>query len=650
LSLVPAVFKRDFESVQTAGKLSLDGFVKGTSSDEAIPGFGLNLKVEDAMFKYPDLPKAARNIQVALNINNPGGSADQTLIDLKKFHAEVAGQPLNMTLHLATPISDPDMDMNVKSQINLSNLRDVIPMEEGEQYSGMLTADLNLKGKLSAIEKERYDNFHAAGKIILLDMKSSDPDSYDISVKKMSLNFSPRFVELAAFESVINKSDVAATGKILNILGWYFKDENLTGRFDMQSRHLDLNAFTTEDEDIPEAGEEAELAVIEVPKNLDFTLNTNMGELIFENLTMKDVSGEVILRDGKAILKHLRMKALDGSMDVSGTYSTLNPERPSVDFDVDISHVDIKKTYDTFESVQKMAPIAEHCTGKISTDMVFSTELDAHMEPIMDKMTGKGHLKTDHVVVNNSGVFSKIADVLKMDQYRKMDLDNVNFTYEFKDGRVVVDPFEMPVSHGKANVNGSSGFDQTLSYVMQLDVPVTDVGTAGMRVVNGLVSQANSAGANFSVGDRVNLSLIIGGTTLNPTVKPHYGKSSDGAAEGIKEQAIEKVEEVKEQVKEEVKQNIKEQAEKILNEAKKKADAIRAEAKRSAEKFRSEGYANARKVEDQAGNPLAKIAAKKTADKMRSETDKKADQIIAEGNKKADAVMDAARKRVDQLK
>ena len=64
LSMIPAVYLTDFAQVQTKGKLALDGFAKGTYNETSLPAFALNLVVSDAMFKYPDLPKSANNIQV----------------------------------------------------------------------------------------------------------------------------------------------------------------------------------------------------------------------------------------------------------------------------------------------------------------------------------------------------------------------------------------------------------------------------------------------------------------------------------------------------------------------------------------------------------------------------------------------------------
>ncbi|PKP01523.1 MAG: membrane assembly protein AsmA, partial [Bacteroidetes bacterium HGW-Bacteroidetes-9] len=90
LSLIPAVYAKDFASVKTAGSLSLKGFVKGLYSDNSMPGYGLDIAIADAMFRYPDLPQAVENIAMNANISNATGDPDATIIDVKKLHLEIA--------------------------------------------------------------------------------------------------------------------------------------------------------------------------------------------------------------------------------------------------------------------------------------------------------------------------------------------------------------------------------------------------------------------------------------------------------------------------------------------------------------------------------------------------------------------------------
>src|SRR5690606_14394231 len=66
LSLVPGMYREDFDKVKTEGDLEFNGFAKGiySETDSLMPAFNLALKVNNAMFQYPDLPMAVENINV----------------------------------------------------------------------------------------------------------------------------------------------------------------------------------------------------------------------------------------------------------------------------------------------------------------------------------------------------------------------------------------------------------------------------------------------------------------------------------------------------------------------------------------------------------------------------------------------------------
>ncbi|MBL0341605.1 MAG: hypothetical protein IPP71_12075 [Bacteroidetes bacterium] len=84
MSMIPGVYSEGFDKVQSKGKLAFNGFIKGRYNDNSMPGFGINLKIADGMFKYPDLPTAINNVSVDLNITNPDGVPDHTIINLKE--------------------------------------------------------------------------------------------------------------------------------------------------------------------------------------------------------------------------------------------------------------------------------------------------------------------------------------------------------------------------------------------------------------------------------------------------------------------------------------------------------------------------------------------------------------------------------------
>lgn len=655
LSMVPAVYMTDFASVKTSGKLALSGFAKGVYAENVLPAFALDLVVENANFKYPDLPKSVDNIQIDLHIKNPGGSEDNTVIDLKKFHFEMAKNPFDITLLLKTPISDPDIDASFMGKIDLASVKDIIPTEPGEEMNGIITSDVAVKGRMSALEQERYADFKAEGQLQINNMLYKSADlGYDVALNEMLLLFNPKAVELAKFDSKIGSADIRANGKFANFIEYALSDSVvLTGSFNVASNYMNLNEFMTDDstEAAPsgEAATEEPLEVFEVPKNIDFTLTSDFKKMIYDNITMENVQGKITLREQKVAMENLSMNLMEGSMRMSGSYETSNPKKPSFDFAMDIKDFDVQKTGETFNTVEKMAPVIKSSHGKFSTKLTVAGLFDDKMEPIMESLHGDGEMVANNIVIKDFKPLAKVGEAIKKDELKNFHLGNTKITYHFKDGRVIVDPYDVKFGKTTATISGSNGFDQTIDYDMFFAIPRSEFGSDANAAVAGLLGKVSQQGLNVNLGETVNIKAKVTGTVTEPKVSLDLKETAGKAVEDIKEQIKEKIEEKIEEVKDQAKEKAREQAQKLIADAEKQAAQIRAEAQKLSEQTKKEGYANAQKLEDEAKNPIQKAGAKVAADKLRKETDKKAQQIVDEADKKASDVVNKAKENAAKL-
>ncbi|ALD22158.1 AsmA-like C-terminal region-containing protein [Hymenobacter sp. DG25A] len=136
LSLVPGVFTEKFKDIQTSGKMAFNGYLKGVQNDVKMPGYGVNLQVNNGMFKYPDLPQAARNINVDMVVDNPSGFTNNMKVNVKQFHLDLGTNPIdgNVAIDGLEPMK---VDGRVKANVDLAEMLKVYPVK-----------DLLMRGKL----------------------------------------------------------------------------------------------------------------------------------------------------------------------------------------------------------------------------------------------------------------------------------------------------------------------------------------------------------------------------------------------------------------------------------------------------------------------------------------------------------------------
>lgn len=582
LSLVPGIYTEEFKDLKSSGTLAFKGFVKGKYNDKSMPGFGLTLNVNKGMFKYPSLPTAVNNVNIDLAIANPDGVPDHTSIDLNRMHMEMGAEPFDARLKVRTPVSDADMDGMIKGHVNLGNISKIVPLEKGTTMRGQLDADLAFKGRMSAIEQKKFEAFYAAGNFALSNFNYTSNDyKQGFDLTQCSMTFNPKNVTLNKLIARMGKSDFNATGTLDNILPYFVKNEKLSGSLILTSNNIDLNEFAGE-QNTNAASSNADTSsasLVVIPDNIDFTITTSINTLTKDNLILKNVKGNVAIRNSMVDLSNLSFNTLGGTIIMSGSYFAPTLKEADMKFSLNVQNCDIQQTVKTFNTVKKMAPIAERCNGNYSSTFNLNGKLDSKMDPVMNTLNGAGKLQTGNVTLTNFTPLVKLADALKMDQLKQVNPSNINLSFEFLGGRIYIKPFETTLAGYKTKIEGSNGFDQTIDYTVNLNIPTSNLPSAATGVISGLMSQANAKGANLSMGNQVNVNVLLGGTVDKPTVKTGLKETTGAIVDDLKEKAKEEFE----KKKKELEDRAKAEADKLKKEAEDKAKSELEKAKKEAE-------------------------------------------------------------------
>ena len=168
LSLIPAVYKNDFDKIKTSGSALFNGWVKGIYSPQQLPAYDINLEVKDGFFQYPDLPKPVKNIQVTMHLSNPDGKMDNTVVDISKGHLEMDNEPFDFKLFFKNPETAQYIDAVAKGRLDLANVSKFVKLEGNTKLGGLVWADIFAKGNLSAVTAQQGP-FTAGG---FLDIKN----------------------------------------------------------------------------------------------------------------------------------------------------------------------------------------------------------------------------------------------------------------------------------------------------------------------------------------------------------------------------------------------------------------------------------------------------------------------------------------------
>ncbi len=516
-------------SQQKPGEFSAKGFVE----------------IANLFYSSKDFPQPIQNTSARINIDNPDGVPDHTTVQIPAAHVEVGKDAADITLLLKTPASDPYFDGTVKGSLNLANIAQFYTFEPGTSLAGLLNADVAFKGKKSYIDKSQYEAFQTSGviKASNVSYKSKDyPDGVNIS--STGLTFTPKNVTLNNLAGKFMETNFNANGSFDNLIGYAMKDEPLTGTLNVSADKVDLNKLMGATSDAPDtAAAAATTAPFAVPKNINLTLNTKVDNVKYDKVDYNNINGTLVLKDETVALKDVKMNALDGSIGLNGSYSTrVSKTKPDITLAYDVQNLDVQKTFNAFNTVQKLMPIGKFIAGKLTSKMTMKGKLGEDMMPDMTTLTGDGTLFLLEGFLAKFQPLEKLASTLNINELQSISLKDIKNYFEFANGKVLVKPFNVKVKDMDMEIGGMHGLDQSLDYVLNLKVPRAKLGEKANSFVNNLAAQANSKGVPVKLADIVNLKVNVGGSITSPTIKTDLKDAGSSLAQDMKAQANQFVE------------------------------------------------------------------------------------------------------------
>jgi len=631
MSLVPGVYSKSFDQAKAKGSLDFGGYLKGKMTDDKMPGFGLKLNIDNGYFQYPDLPKSLSNIFVNLSIDNQTGYPDNTVIDLKRFDANIAGEPIHASLLMKTPLSNPYASGELKGNVNLAEFRSFIPLEKSTEISGLIKSDISFKGYLNSLQTNNIEKFYAAGTIAAEHFHYKDPINLPQGTNlDASMGFNPQTIALNLCKGNIGMSDFDAKGQIDNLFAYMLRDELLKGSFTLNSNYMNVNEFLSEETEIkkePSAADSIPMQAFEVPGNIDFMFNSSINTMIYDNLKLTNLGGRIILKESQMFFENLGLNLLGGSMSLNGVYDSKNPKFPFSNIDFGVKSLDIIQTFNTFDMVKKLMPIAQYTKGLFNADIHLANNFNQDLSVSYPTVTGGIKLGIAGAAIKDLPILNIISDKLKIDKLKNLSLEDLNFKLNIANGKVALYSMILPLWTGaKAKISGYTALDQSIQYVARLSIPRKDFGEAN-TALNTLTAQAKQKGLNVALSDIVDVDVLIGGFFTKPDVKISLHDAKNSLVNGIKDQ---------------LKAEADKQVQAALDEAKRRASIAKQKTLDSLAKMKQIGIEKL--------NAEKKLAADKLAEEKRLAEERikaEADKVKSEADKK---LQDAKKKALDGIK
>ena len=536
LAVIPKVYVKEIDGVTTTVNFIVDGMLKGIVDDTHIPTMDIKIKSDNASFKYPDLPKAVRNISIDARLKNETGFLKDTYLNIGGITFKIDEEIFTANGSIRNLTENALVNLALKGTLNLANIEKVLPISLEQELSGIFKADFTTNFDMQSVETEQYQNIKSNGVASLTNFTYTDAAfNNPIKIANADVAFNPGNIKLNQMVASTGETDVKASGTIQNLIPWIMAKQDLKGRFLVQSNTFNLNDFTSKDAKasaVNNSGSKitSEEESVKIPDFLDATIDFTANKLIYDDITLNNAKGTVGIKDEAATLSNVTTSAFGGDIAFSGNVNTKNVT-PTFAMDLDLKKIDIAQSFGQLQLLKFFAPIAKALEGSLNTTIKLHGELDGSLSPKLTTLAGNAlaQIITAEVNPQQAPLLSKLGEQISFLNLDRLSLRDVSTVLTFDDGRISVKPFDFDIKGIKITASGSHGLDKSIDYNLKMDVPAKYLGSD----VTNLLAKLDPKDANEMT---VTLPVGLKGTFTNPNIS----LNTEAAVKTLTQKLIEK--------------------------------------------------------------------------------------------------------------
>ena len=547
-------------------------------------------------------------------------------INLTQFETQMDKTDIRATGALVNVWDYVFNDETISGDIEVSaNTFDLNPFMSSEEESTESSGE-------SGEAPDRFDvTFTADAKEVLY-------DTYNLKNMNANGNFTPEKLTLNSFSTDIGKSDIRISGELENVMNYVYKNEVISGNFDLKSRLLNVDELYGEEE-VETTSEEAS-SVYPLPENMNISFTADIDKVLFNDMSFDNMKGDMSLNNESLTIKDFAAKTLKGNIGLSGIYSTLNTEKPLFDFKYKMNKIDFSESFNTFASIEVIAPIMEFVEGVFSAEMSFKGAFKPDMSLDYNSLTAEGLIRTFNAVIKNFEPIAKLSEKLDMKDLGKLEIEDSKNWFDIVEGQFILRPFNEDFKDIKIKGEGQHALTtESMIYKMNFNVPREKLeGSVAGATVNrgiGLLSeQAKKLGVSIAEGDNINFDVTITGNHKSPKFDIKFlSASGKTVQEEVKDQVKAVVDEKVEAVQDKAEEIVEEKKEEATQVVENKIDTIQT------------------KVEDKVDEVVEK-ATEEVKDKVGEAVGSAVDSLVKDRvNEKIDSIFgDKAKEELDKLK
>lgn len=332
------------------------------------------------------------------------------------------------------------------------------------------------------VKKNREDKWMPRGYIEFNNLYAYTPEfAIPLRMEHSKISINNRAITLREARLLFGNSDVTLTGQINNLLAKRTPDNKVNATLTLTSNFIDANEImkimnTEAAKEQPDFKQVARSkpgqpknvtdnkTVFKIPKNINFTFNSNIKKLHYGALDMQDVKGLLKIEDGHLKLNRFELTTLAAKLTASINYTAVSDRRAEVDFDLNLEDIEMANIAKVMPAMDSLFPMTKSFEGRAHLKMQGSAKLNRKMDVIIPSVRSIAALQASNIMVLDSQTFAEMAKTLMFKNKEKNTIETLNMEMIIEKSKMEILPALVEIDRYRLAVGGIQNLDLTYDY------------------------------------------------------------------------------------------------------------------------------------------------------------------------------------------
>jgi hypothetical protein len=474
-TLIPDEYQKYFKDFESKGKANLALTVKGRTGGKYFPHIEMNFSLRNGTIKQREnnikLTQVNCSGFYSNGLQNNSGSSIFTLNDFSSTleNGQITGSVTYKNFN------SPTVSVDVKTLINLNDIRKFLSIDTIEILEGNLQAEISLKAGFvnnKSFSRENINNFQISGNANLskgqLKLKNSNYLYNDVS-SNIILGNDFQFESLSL---KIDNNDFFIKGRLLDAVPYILKQTNtLNLKAELDSKNLDLTKYFEKDSKKTQPAKYD--ASVLFPKDLIAELNVNIGNFTLKKFKARNANAHVNYNPGAYTLNKAIFETMNGKVSGNGMVVEDENKNLLVKGQTTLKKIDIRQLFYVFENFGQSILRDNHLKGSLSGDILVSCDWNKNMIFNLNTVIVESNIEVTQGELINFEPLMGLSDFISLKELEDIKFSTLKNQIFIRHQQIIIP--QMDINSSAFNISGSGVHQFDNHYTYRINVLLSEV-------------------------------------------------------------------------------------------------------------------------------------------------------------------------------